>query len=72
MANNKPAATFRIGYIKCNVWKNKNGDNTFFNVNITRTYKDGDEYKDGDSFGHADLLNAAECLRKAEAWISAQ
>lgn len=67
--NNGPAATFRIGYVKATVWQNDN----FYNVSVTRTYKDDNgDYKDGDSLGHADLLNAAECLRKAEQYISAQ
>lgn len=72
MANNKPAATFRIGFVKATIWKNKNGDNTFYNVNVSRSYKDGDEYKDGDSFGQADLLNLSKVAERAEAFIAAQ
>ena len=70
MANgNKPAATFRIGFVKATVWKNDD----FYNVSLTRSYKDDrGDYKDGDSFGHADLQNAMKVLERAEDFIASQ
>lgn len=67
MAKDRPVARFQIGYVAAAVWAN--GDK-FFNVTVSRTYKDGDKYMQTDSLGHHDLLNAAECLKRAEAWIS--
>lgn len=64
----KPAATFRLGYVKATVWRN----DKFFNVELTRSYKDGDEYKDTNSLGSGDLLNAAKVLERAEQFISEQ
>ncbi len=70
MANgNKPAKTIRIGYVKATIWKNED----FFNVTLTRSYKDDEgNWKDGDSLGHADLLNAAKALTRAEQFIAEQ
>lgn len=73
--NRPPETTFRIGYVKAAVWKN--GD--FFNVTLTKSYKDGvndetgkDVWKDTDSLGSGDLLNAVRVLQRAEDWISKQ
>lgn len=69
MANgNKPAAKFRIGYVTVTVWKN--GD--FYNADLARSYKDGDDWKETSQLGTGDLLNAAKCLERAEAWIAEQ
>lgn len=65
---NQPAAKFRIGYVTATVWQNDN----FFNVKLSKSYKDGDEWKDTDQLGHGDLLNAVKCLERAEAWIADQ
>lgn len=67
-ASNKPAAKFRVGWVTATVWKNDN----FFNVVVSRSYKEGDEYKDTDQLGHGDLLNAAKVLKRAEEFIAAQ
>tara|TARA_R110002049_G_scaffold137804_1_gene297844 strand:- start:149 stop:349 length:201 start_codon:yes stop_codon:yes gene_type:complete len=64
----QPATKFRIGYITATVWRN--GD--FYNVDLSRTYKDGDEYKETSSLGHHDLLNASKVLQRAESWIASQ
>lgn len=64
----QPAHKFRIGNVTATVWKN--GD--YHSVNLSKSYKDGDEWKSTDSLSHGDLLNAAEALKRAEAWISEQ
>lgn len=70
---NAPAKKFRIGFVTATVWKNDGTDKSFFTVEVSRSYKDGDgEYKNGSSLNHADLLNAARVLTRAEAWISEQ
>jgi hypothetical protein len=65
---NQPAAKFRVGYVTATVWQNDN----FYNVKLSRAYKDGDDWKDGDSFNHGDLLNAAKVCERAEVWIAEQ
>lgn len=69
----KPVAKFRIGYVTASVWKNDGAkDQTFFNVTLQRSYKDGDDWKNSDSLGHGDLLNAARALQRAEDYIAKQ
>lgn len=65
---NKPATKFRLGYVTATVWKNDD----FYNVNLSRTYKDGNDYKETDQLGQGDLLNAAKVLQRAEEWIAGQ
>jgi hypothetical protein len=65
---NKPAAKFRIGYVTATVWKNDD----FYNVDLARSYKDGDEWKNTGSLGAGDLLNAMKALERAEAFIAQQ
>ncbi len=65
---NQPAAKFRIGFVTATVWQNER----FYNVVLSRSYKDGEDYKDTDQLGAGDLLNAAKVLTRAEEWISAQ
>lgn len=64
----QPAHKIRIGYINATIWKN--GD--FYNVELSRTYKEGDEYRETSSLGHHDLLNASKVLQRAETWIASQ
>ena len=69
---NQPSAKFRIGAVTATVWENGEKGNTFFTVNLTRSYKDGDEWKNSDSMNYGDLLNAAKVLERAESWIAEQ
>lgn len=69
MATKKqPAAKFRIGYVTATVWKNDD----FFNVVLSKSYKDGDEWKDTDQLGHGDLLNGVKALQRAEEYIAGE
>jgi hypothetical protein len=68
MADKKPAAKFRIGYVTATVWKN--GEH--YNTVLSKSYKDGDNYKDTDQLGVGDLLNAARVIGQALEWICAQ
>lgn len=69
---NQPEKKFRIGLVSATVWKNSNGDKSFFTVDFQRSYKDGDEYKNTTSFGADDLLNVAKLSERAEAFIAEQ
>lgn len=66
--DNKPAAKFRVGYVSATVWQN----DKYFNVVLSKAYKDGDEWKDTDQLGHGDLMNAVLVLKRAEQFISEQ
>lgn len=66
---NQPAAKFRVGYVTATVWLNQE---KFYNVVLSKSYKDGDEYKDTDQLGHGDLANAMLVLKRAEEFISEQ
>ncbi len=67
-SGSQPAAKFRIGYVTVTVWKN--GD--FFNVVLSKSYKDGDEWKDTDQLGHGDIMNSIQALKRAEQFIAEQ
>jgi hypothetical protein len=69
MANgNKPAAKYRLGYVTATVWKNDD----FFNVELVRNYKDGDDWRETNSLSAGDLLNAAKLLQRSEEFIASQ
>jgi len=71
---NAPAFEVRLNHIRCTVWSNT-GDNgtTWFNTQITRRYRDGDEWKDSFSFsGLADLTLLAEACRLAKDFIASR
>lgn len=65
---NQPSAKFRLGFVTATVWKNDD----FFNVVLTRSYRDGEDWKDTDQLNAGDLLNAAKVLHRAEEYISQQ
>ena len=70
--NNQPAKKFRVGYVTATVWENESGDKKFFAVNLSRSYKDGDDWKNTDQLGAGDLMNAMRVLDRAEQWIADQ
>ena len=61
----KPAATLRDGALKATLWRKQSEKGVFYNVTLSRTYKDGDEYKDSHSFSGAELLRVARLAGKA-------
>jgi hypothetical protein len=69
MSKQKPVSEVRIGHIKAAIWKNETESGTFFNVTLSRLYKDGDSWKSSDSFGRDDLLLAAKVLSAAHSRI---
>lgn len=59
-----PVHECRIGRIRGVVWENDSKDGKWFSVNITRSYKDGENnWKQATSFGRDDLLVVAEVSR---------
>ncbi len=66
MAKTQPAAKFRLGYVTATVWLN----DKFYNVVLSKSYKNGDEWQDTDQLGAGDLMNAVRVLQRAEDFIA--
>jgi len=71
MANNKPqpVKTLRMGRIQAAVWENHSDKGAFYNVTVSRSYKEGDGWKSSDSFGRDDLLVLCQLLGAAYTFI---
>lgn len=65
---NQPAAKFRLGFVTATVWKNDD----FYNVVVSRSYKDGNDYKETDQLNTGDIMNAVRVLERAEEFISSR
>jgi hypothetical protein len=69
MEKNRPTHEIRFGAVKAAIWANQTDSGTFYNVTITRLYKDGDDWKFSDSFRRDDLPLVAKVADKAFEWI---
>ena len=72
---NRPVYTKKIGSVRTVVWANNSGnsDRIFFNVQVSRTYRDGDEFKESNSLnGLGDVACLREALRHVADWLSRQ
>ena len=66
----KPAHEVRLGRIRAAIWANQTEDSdTWFNVTISRLYKDDGEWRDADSFRRDDLPIVAKVVDMAYDWI---
>lgn len=72
MDRSKPAHTIRFGRIKATIWANDSPNGVWYNVQVCRIYKDGDQWKQSDSFGRDDLPLACKALDQAHTWIYQQ
>ena len=68
----RPAHEIRLGRIKATIWANQGDNGTWFNVALSRSYKDGDEWKSSTSFGRDELLTVAKVADLANSWIHGQ
>ena len=67
---NQPVHRIRIFPIECAIWKNQSENGTWYNVTLSRSYKDAnDEWKSSDSFSGDDLLLVAKVADQAHTWI---
>ena len=70
MANKpQPIQTLRAGRIQAAIWENHSDKGPFYNVTVSRSYKEGDNWKSSDSFGRDDLLVLAQLLGSAYTFI---
>ena len=65
----RPAHEIRLGRIKAAIWANEGDNGTWFNVTLSRSYKDRDEWKSSSSFGRDELLTLAKVADLANTWI---
>ena len=68
----RPAHEIRLGRIKATIWANQGDNGTWFNVTLSRNYKDGEEWKSSASFGRDELLTVAKAADMANTWIHGQ
>ncbi len=66
----KPVKKIKLGSIQASIWENQSDNGKpWFNVVVTRTYRDGEELKDTNSFGHNDLPVVSKAMDFAYGWI---
>jgi hypothetical protein len=70
--HNGPIHRIRLGVIAASVFANETDKGTYFNVQVDRSYRDGEDWKHTKSFGRDDLLNVAKVVDLAHSWIHAQ
>ena len=68
---NKKPYVIKVGRgIRAKLWRNNNKNGEWFNVTISRVYKDDDgDFQDSDSFSRDDLLQVAFVAQQAFDYI---
>lgn len=56
---NKPTAVIRDGALKATIWANFGEKGTFYSVDFSRTFKQGEVFKDSHSFSGTEPLQLA-------------
>jgi len=69
-AANAPVFSCRHRALKAAVWRNETDSGSFFNVTVSRSYKEGEQWHESSSFGYDDVLIVAELLRTCHSFIS--
>ena len=68
-----PVFQKRIGSIRATVWENEVDGRSYFNINLVRRFKDGDEWRDTPTMNNSgDALAAIEALRRCIDFIDAR
>lgn len=67
---NRPVYEVRAGSVLASVWENKSEKGRYYNVTLTRLYKDGSSWKSSTSFGSCDLVDVARVAVVAEMWVN--
>lgn len=66
----RPVHEIRLGRIRAAIWANgADGRGVWFNVTISRLYRDGEQWRDTSAFGRDDLPLVAKIADMAYAWI---
>ena len=73
MAGKKPVKEFRLNGVRAGIWGNTSKEGQFwFNVSVTRSYRDGEQWKESSNFGRDDLPALSKVADLALAWIVAE
>ena len=66
----QPVKKIQLGSIRATIWENRSDKGKpWYNVVVSRSYKDGSEFKDSNSFGHSDLPVVSKAMDFAYRWI---
>lgn len=66
----RPAHEFKLGRIRAAIWANETEDHeVWFNVTLSRSYKNGEAWKDTSTLGRDDLPVAIKAMDMAYSWI---
>ena len=66
----QPAHRVRMSRVEAAIWENQGETGTWYNVTVSRSYRDAsDEWKSTDSFSADDLLVLAKVVNEAHSWI---
>ena len=68
----RPTHEIRLGRIRATIWQNQRDNATWYNVTLSRLYRDGEEWKSTASFGRDDLLTVVKVADLANTWIHNQ
>lgn len=69
-SRNQPVHRIRVARVEGAIWQNQSENGTWYNVTLSRSYKDAnDEWKSADSFSGDDLLLVAKVADQAHSWI---
>ena len=69
-SSNRPIHEIKLGRIRASIWTNETERlDLWFNVSISRVYRDGDQWKTTTSFGRDDLPLVSKAAEMAYAWI---
>lgn len=70
---NKPVQTLRHRRLKATIWRNQTeAGASFYNVTLSRSYKDEEGWHESQSLGFDDLMNVVKLLLDTHSFISAQ
>ncbi len=70
ITRNQPAHRISMARVSAAIWLNQGDSGPWYNVTISRSYKDAnDEWKSADSFSADDLLLLAKVANEAHSWI---
>lgn len=66
----KPAHEIKLGRIRATIWPNQTADgDVWFNVTVSRLFKDENGWRDADSFRRDDLPIVSKVMDMAYDWI---
>ena len=68
--HNQPVHRILMSRVSAAIWLNQGDNGPWYNVTVSRSYKDAnDEWKSTDSFSADDLLLLAKVADEAHSWI---